>query len=80
VSYKSPCRACTHRHEGDRCNATITEKGTIKLKPYTSTLWNDDCGPIVQEFEYEQDLDCRCRCYIPSENLEFLEWKYDESK
>jgi hypothetical protein len=31
-------------------------------------------------FEYTQDVDCECRCYIPSDNLEFVEWKYDESK
>jgi hypothetical protein len=80
VSYKSPCRACDHKHEGSHCNAVIKEKGTIKLKPYTSNLWNDDCGPITQEFEYEQEFDCRCKYYIPSENLEFLEWRYEQSK
>jgi len=32
-----------------------------------------------EEFEYMQETDCGCKCYIPSENLEFLEWKYDES-
>lgn len=31
-----------------------------------------------EKFEYKQEMDCGCRCYIPSENLEFLEWKYDE--
>lgn len=32
-----------------------------------------------ESFEYNQETDCGCRCYIPSDNLEFLEWKYDES-
>lgn len=31
-------------------------------------------------FEYNMDVDCGCRYYVPSDNLEFLEWKYDESK
>jgi len=32
-----------------------------------------------EAFEYSQETDCGCRFYIPSENLEFLEWKYNES-
>ncbi len=32
-----------------------------------------------QPFEYTQEVDCGCRYYVPSENLEFLEWKYSES-
>ena len=30
-------------------------------------------------FEYIQEVDCGCRLYIPKDNLEYLEWKYDES-
>ncbi|MGH7974924.1 MAG: hypothetical protein ACREBR_05315 [bacterium] len=33
-----------------------------------------------EQFEYEQETDCGCKCYIPSENLEFLEWKYSQSE
>ena len=32
-----------------------------------------------ETFEYKQEMDCGCKCYIPSENLEFLEWKYNAS-
>jgi hypothetical protein len=32
-----------------------------------------------ETFEYEQEVDCGCRYYVPSDNLEYLEWKYDES-
>jgi hypothetical protein len=32
-----------------------------------------------EAFEYNQETECGCRFYVPSENLEFLEWKYDES-
>jgi hypothetical protein len=28
-------------------------------------------------FEYEQEVECGCRVYIPKDNLEFLEWKYE---
>lgn len=31
-----------------------------------------------EHFEYNQETECGCRFYIPSDNLEFLEWKYDE--
>jgi len=31
-------------------------------------------------FEYEQEVDCGCRLYIPSDNLEFVEWKYSQSE
>ncbi len=79
MPYKSHCKACDHKHEGSHCNATITERGTVKLKPYSSYLWNDECGQTTQEFEFEQTFDCRCRFYIPSDNLEYLEWKYNES-
>ncbi len=79
MPYNSSCRACNHKHENDHCNATITEKGTIKLKPYTYNLWNPDCDSLAQKFEYEQDFACRCRYYVPSDNLEFLEWKYERS-
>jgi hypothetical protein len=30
-------------------------------------------------FEYEMEVDCGCRYYVPSDNLEFLEWKYERS-
>jgi hypothetical protein len=33
-----------------------------------------------ETFEYRQETDCGCMFYVPSDNLEFLEWKYDESK
>lgn len=33
-----------------------------------------------ESFEYSQDSDCGCRYYVPSENLEFLEWKYEQSQ
>jgi len=33
-----------------------------------------------ETFEYEQESNCGCRCYVPSDNLEFLEWKYEESR
>jgi hypothetical protein len=33
-----------------------------------------------ESFIYKQELDCGCMFYVPSANLEFLEWKYDESK
>ena|SRR5690242_16312247 len=32
-----------------------------------------------ENFSYTQESDCGCRFYVPSDNLEFLEWKYDES-
>jgi hypothetical protein len=78
VEYKSPCRACGHKHESSHCNGIVKEKGIIKLKPFTYRLWDDEHGD-KQGFEYEMEFDCRCKCYIPSENLEYLEWKYDES-
>lgn len=31
-------------------------------------------------FTYDMDTDCGCRCYIPSDNLEFLEWKYSQNE
>lgn len=31
------------------------------------------------EFEYIQETDCGCRYYVPSDNLEYLEWKYERS-
>lgn len=34
---------------------------------------------IDEPFEYNQQTDCGCRFYIPSDNLEYLEWKYNES-
>lgn len=33
-----------------------------------------------ETFEYEQEVDCGCSCYVPSDNLEFLEWKYEQSE
>lgn len=33
----------------------------------------------LETFEYEQETDCGCMIYVPSDNLEFLEWKYNES-
>lgn len=30
-------------------------------------------------FEYSMEIECGCRYYIPSDNLEFLEWKYERS-
>lgn len=33
---------------------------------------------IKEMFEYSQETDCGCRFYVPSENLEYLEWKYSE--
>lgn len=32
-----------------------------------------------ETFEYEQETDCGCKCYTPSDNLEFMEWKYEQS-
>jgi len=32
-----------------------------------------------EAFEYNQETECGCRFYVPSDNLEFLEWKYNES-
>lgn len=32
-----------------------------------------------ESFEYRQDHECGCMFYVPSENLEFLEWKYNAS-
>lgn len=34
---------------------------------------------LEEPFEYNQETDCGCRFYVPTENLEFLEWKYNES-
>ncbi len=32
-----------------------------------------------ETFEYDQEIECGCRYYIPSDNLEYVEWKYNES-
>lgn len=98
VEYKSPCRACDHKHQGYTCNWQVNKVGTIKLKPTYSTLWGllpghthseEDVSKIEYDasnlykeetFEYRQEVDCGCKCYIPSENLEFVEWKYNESR
>jgi len=55
-----------HQHGKDEDG----KETTFKLYPNT---YKDET------FEYKIELDCGCRCYIPSENLEFLEWKYNES-
>lgn len=34
---------------------------------------------LEESFEYNQETDCGCRFYVPTDNLEFLEWKYNES-
>lgn len=49
------------------------EEGKDINYPYHPNTYKDET------FEYTQETDCGCRCYIPSDNLEFLEWKYDES-
>ena len=33
-----------------------------------------------EAFEYSQESDCGCRYYVPSDNLEFVEWKYEQSQ
>jgi len=44
----------------------------LSFKPFNTGM--------EQAFEYSQETDCGCRLYVPSENLEFLEWKYEQSK
>jgi len=102
MEYKSPCRACDHKHFDYLCNWQVHKTGRIKLRPvYSEGLWDlaaalhqhgkDDSGEEtifrqhldtykLETFEYEQETDCGCRVYIPSDNLEFLEWKYEQSK
>ncbi len=99
VSYNSPCRACSHSHDGLVCSWQVQKTGMISLRPAhpSSDLWGIpeshshhtadatliSVHPLdlykTERFEYTQEVDCGCRYYVPSDNLEFLEWKYDES-
>lgn len=104
MAYKSPCKACNHPHSGGICQQHIVENGTIRLKPYSQSLWGVQGGYVKdysyaqydgttaerttfqpfqigrdEAFEYAQDTECHCRFYVPSDNLEFLEWKYEAS-
>lgn len=82
MEYKSVCKACGHNHYNYLCNWQILKKGTIKLKPWNSNIWGvAHTHEHKQEFfDFEQETECGCRFYIPSDNLEYLEWKYEESK
>ncbi len=53
-------------------NYDSSQGGDISFRPF-------DIGR-EEAFEYNQETDCGCRFYVPSDNLEFLEWKYEQSK
>lgn len=50
------------------------EDGNEVISPARINTYKDET------FEYEQEVDCGCRYYVPGDNLEFLEWKYEQSQ
>lgn len=48
------------------------EDGKDTVYPYRPNTYK------YESFQYAQETDCGCRFYVPSDNLEFLEWKYEE--
>jgi hypothetical protein len=55
--------------------------GTDDEGKATSAVFQQYLNTYKQEsFEYEQETDCGCRFYVPSDNLEFVEWKYSQSE
>ena len=54
-----------HKHVKD-------DEGKDVVSPFTISAWKDEL------FDYVQETDCGCKLYIPSENLEYLEWKYEQ--
>ena len=84
TQYKSPCKACKHVHfnslnQGMSCGSYSNEYGSIQLMPQSSTdfgnMWNNN-----KYFNYSINKQCSCFLYVPSDNLEFLEWCYDNSQ
>lgn len=79
--FKSACRGCTHVHSGsDRCYNMNYEVGSISLSPQNyndfGTMWSAGSN---KPFNFSMSVNCRCQYYVPTDNLEFLEWGHERN-
>lgn len=86
--FKSSCRACHHVHGNNEpaCNHFEVQNGNIKLREIINPSHQHAMGAFSgfdynygKDYEYTQEIRCRCAFYSPTDNLEYMEWKYDES-
>ena len=78
-NFKSPCKACAHLHSHESlCSYLMENSGNLYLAPTNSydfgNVWSGE-----KSFIYRQTKPCNCLYYVPSNNLEYMEWLYEQS-
>lgn len=67
-NYKSPCKKCRASQA-----ALVTWKGIVDKPIEEGTLLTFTAG-----YEMQITYSCLCKDYIPSDNLEWMEWQYNK--